>query len=145
VRHLTVVSLLTPSAQQCCVLVDIGYGDLGCFGNPTSNTPAIDTMAAEGAKLVQYYSAASICSPSRGALMTGRTFGRIGIYPGVLSPLSKGGLPLNETTLAEHLETVGYTSGMCGKWHCKIFGRSIDGGSKLTDVEWAHTAVLQML
>jgi arylsulfatase A len=96
---------------------DIGYGDLGCFGNPTSNTPAIDTMAAEGAKLVQYYSAASICSPSRGALMTGRTFGRIGIYPGVLSPLSKGGLPLNETTLAERLETVGYTSGMCGKWH----------------------------
>ena len=87
-------------------MVDIGYGDLGCFGNPTSNTPAIDTMAAEGAKLVQYYSAASICSPSRGALMTGRTFGRIGIYPGVLSPLSKGGLPLNETTLAERLETV---------------------------------------
>ena len=38
--------------------------------------------------------------------MTGRTFGRIGIYPGVLSPLSKGGLPLNETTLAERLETV---------------------------------------
>ena len=83
--------------------VDIGYGDLGCFGNPTSTTPAIDTMAAEGAKLVQYYSAASICSPSRGALMTGRTFGRIGIYPGVLSPLSKGGLPLNETTLVSIL------------------------------------------
>ena len=48
---------------------DIGYGDLGCFGNPTSETPALDAMAADGAKLVQYYSAASICSPSRGALM----------------------------------------------------------------------------
>jgi arylsulfatase A-like enzyme len=49
---------------------DIGYGDLGSFGNPTSVTPALDKMAADGAKLAQYYSAASICSPSRGALMT---------------------------------------------------------------------------
>ena len=46
---------------------------------------------------------------------TGRTFGRIGIYPGVLSPLSIGGLPLNETTVAEKLTSVGYVTGMCGK------------------------------
>ena len=45
---------------------DIGYGDLGAFGNPTSGTPHLDQMAMDGAKLVQYYSAASICSPSRG-------------------------------------------------------------------------------
>ena len=96
---------------------DIGYGDLGSFGNPTSETPALDTMASDGAKLVQYYSAACICSPSRGALMTGRTFGRIGIYPGVLSPNSVGGLPLNETTVAEKLKAVGYVTAMCGKWH----------------------------
>ena len=96
---------------------DIGYGDLGAFGNPTAATPALDRMAANGAKLVQYYSAASICSPSRASLMTGRTFGRIGIYPGVLSPLSRGGLPLNETTVATKLKTVGYKTGMCGKWH----------------------------
>ena len=96
---------------------DIGYGDLGSFGNPTSETPALNTMASDGAKLVQYYSAACICSPSRGALMTGRTFGRIGIYPGVLSPNSVGGLPLNETTVAEKLKAVGYVTAMCGKWH----------------------------
>lgn len=96
---------------------DIGYGDLGAFGNPTSVTPALDRMASDGAKLVQYYSAAAICSPSRGSLMTGRTFGRIGIWPGVLSPLSRGGLPLNETTLATKLQRVGYRTGMCGKWH----------------------------
>eukprot|EP01050_Picozoa_sp_SAG11_P031086 SAG11_NODE_9490_length_907_cov_1.019802_1_plen_102_part_10 len=46
---------------------------------------------------------------------TGRTFGRIGVYPGVFSPNSVGGLPLNETTVAEKLKTVGYVTGMCGK------------------------------
>ena len=99
---------------------DIGYGDLGAFGNPTSSTPHLDRMAAEGAKLVQYYSAASICSPSRASLMTGRTFGRLGIFPGVLSPLSKGGLLLNETTMAAKLRGVGYRTGMCGKWHLGV-------------------------
>ena len=53
---------------------DIGYGDLGAYGNPTSETPGLDQMAADGAKLLQYYSAASICTPSRGSLMTGRNF-----------------------------------------------------------------------
>lgn len=70
------------SPTRCSVLFfgdDIGYGDLGSFGNPTSVTPALDKMAADGAKLAQYYSAASICSPSRGALMTGRNFVRIGV------------------------------------------------------------------
>ena len=79
---------------------DLGMGDLGCFGHPTSLTPNLDSMANEGAKLMQYYVAASICSPSRASLMTGRLFPRLGIYPGVLSPLSLGGLPKNETTLA---------------------------------------------
>lgn len=104
-----------PDCSHARALADIGYGDLGSFGNPTSETPALDTMAVDGAKLVQYYSAACICSPSRGALMTGRTFGRIGVYPGVFSPNSVGGLPLNETTVAERLKTVGYVTGMCGK------------------------------
>jgi hypothetical protein len=50
-----------------------------------------------------------------GSTRSGRTFGRIGIYPGVLSPLSVGGLPLNETTVAEKLSSVGYITAMCGK------------------------------
>jgi hypothetical protein len=50
---------------------DVGYADLGAFGHPTARTPHLDHLAATGAKLTQYYSAASICSPSRGSLITG--------------------------------------------------------------------------
>lgn len=94
---------------------DIGYADLNCFGHPTARTPNLDRMAAEGAKLVQYLSAANICSPSRGSLMTGRLYGRLGIWPGTFSPSAVGGLQKNETTLATALRGVGYTSGMVGK------------------------------
>ena len=51
---------------------DLGYGDLGCFGHPTIRTPNLDRMATEGARLTQFYSAASVCTPSRAALLTGR-------------------------------------------------------------------------
>ncbi|MEM8712280.1 MAG: sulfatase-like hydrolase/transferase, partial [Planctomycetota bacterium] len=47
---------------------DLGYGDLGCFGSPTIRTPHLDRMAAEGMKLTQFYSAASVCTPSRAGL-----------------------------------------------------------------------------
>ncbi|MCP4813135.1 MAG: sulfatase-like hydrolase/transferase, partial [Planctomycetaceae bacterium] len=58
---------------------DLGYGDLGCFGNPTIQTPHLDRMAREGMKLTQFYSAAPVCTPSRAALMTGRLPARSGM------------------------------------------------------------------
>ncbi len=94
---------------------DLGSGDLGLMGHPTSFTPNLNTFIMEGARLAQYYSPAAICSPSRASLMTGRLFPRVGMYPGVLSPLSKGGLPLAEKTIARALKDLGYVTGGLGE------------------------------
>lgn len=96
---------------------DLGYGDLGCYGHPSSLTPNLDQLAAEGLRFTDFYVSTSACSPSRAALLTGRHPIRSGIYPGVFNSGSRGGLPLNETTIAEILKPQGYATAMVGKWH----------------------------
>ena len=95
---------------------DLGYGDLGVFGNPVIRTPNLDRMAAEGVKLTNFYSAAPNCSPSRSALMTGRYPIRSGMVR-VLFPNEKFGLPQSEITVAEVLRQNGYRTCCIGKWH----------------------------
>jgi len=95
---------------------DLGYGDLGFTGHPTTETPNLDRLAWNGKTLTTWYSGCNVCSGSRAALMTGRQFPRTGV-PGVFGPTVQGGLNLNETTVAEHLKKVGYTTAMIGKWH----------------------------
>ncbi len=93
---------------------DMGYGDLGCFGHPTIETPNLDKMAGEGLRLTSFY-VAPWCVPSRSQLMLGRY--------SVRTPLGRtgsggaGGIPDHETTLPQTLKTAGYNTGMVGKWH----------------------------
>lgn len=99
---------------------DLGYGDLGTYGHPTIKTPHLDQMAEEGQKWTNFYVGASVCTPSRAALLTGRLPIRSGMSSDksrVLFPNSVNGLPANEITLAEQLKGVGYSTACIGKWH----------------------------
>ncbi|TWT84718.1 Arylsulfatase [Planctomycetes bacterium CA13] len=100
---------------------DQGYGDLSCFGGKHVTTPRIDQMAAEGSRLTSFYVAAPVCTPSRAGLMTGCYPKRIdmamGSNFGVLLAGDRKGLNPGEITIAEVLKTVGYRTGIFGKWH----------------------------
>ncbi|WP_190810909.1 sulfatase [Flagellimonas sp. S3867] len=99
---------------------DLGYGDLSVYGHPTINTPNLDRMAYEGQKWTNFYVGASVCTPSRAALLTGRLPVRNGMASNkhrVLFPDSKNGLPASEITLAEQLKKAGYNTACIGKWH----------------------------
>ncbi|TWT52513.1 Arylsulfatase [Rubripirellula amarantea] len=98
---------------------DLGYGDLSCYGHPTISTPHLDRMATEGMRATQFYVAASVCTPSRAGLLTGRYPIRSGMWGNrrVLFPDSIGGLPDHEVTIAETLQGAGYKTAMVGKWH----------------------------
>ena len=101
---------------------DLGYGDLGCYGSPLNKTPNLDRLADAGIRMTDFYVASSICSPSRGAMMTGCYPPRIGFGSfggkGVLFPGDAYGLHENEVTLPQLLREVGYRTKLVGKWHC---------------------------
>ena len=96
---------------------DQGYGDLGCFGGDHVQTPRIDRMADEGAKLTSFYVAGNVCTPSRAALMTGSYPKRVGLAAGVFLAGDRNGLNPDEVTIAEVLKPAGYATGIFGKWH----------------------------
>lgn len=95
---------------------DQGYQDIGCFGSPKIRTPHLDKMAIEGMRFTNFYSANSVCSPSRAALLTGCYPTRVNI-PGVLFPRHDIGLHPDEVTIADKLKERGYTTACIGKWH----------------------------
>jgi len=99
---------------------DMGYNELSCYGGKHVPTPNIDSLAAGGLRLTQGYVSAPLYSPSRAGLMTGRYQTRFGHENNAMAP---GGLPLTETTLANRLKSLGYSTCAVGKWH---LGNSAD-------------------
>ena len=100
---------------------DMGYGDLGCYGQQVIQTPHIDQLATEGMRFTQCYAGSTVCAPSRSVLMTGQHTGHTTVRgnmskTGGVPP--EGRVPLNEedVTVAEVLKEAAYVTGMTGKW-----------------------------
>jgi arylsulfatase A len=99
---------------------DLGYGDLGCYGNITNITTNIDRLAKEGIRFTDFHSNGPMCTPTRAALLTGMYQNRLGEkFEGPLSGKTQynEGMPLEVVTMAEMLKKTGYATGMFGKWH----------------------------
>src|SRR5207249_1212070 len=131
-----VASPTPPPGPPNIVLIladDLGYGDLGSYGAPLIRTPNLDRLAAEGVRMTDFRVPSALCTPSRGALLTG-------LYPprtGLVGNLPSGsptegisdGIDDDEITVAQALEDRGYGTAMVGKWHL---------GSTLAHLPTAH-------
>jgi uncharacterized sulfatase len=95
---------------------DLGYGDLGAYGNRLIRTPALDRMARDGVVLTDLYSAANVCTPARAGLLTGRYPIRTGLAYEVILADDRRGLSPSEVTIAKALKP-DYASALIGKWH----------------------------
>ena len=133
---LVMAAALLPARQPNILLIvsdDQGYMDLGSMGSPDILTPRLDQLASEGARLTSYYSAFPVCTPSRGALLTGRYPQRNGTYDNFrndrvndgyryppheyeISPERILGMDTREVLLSEVLADAGYSTGVFGKW-----------------------------
>ena len=123
--------LTAPADRPNVVLIvadDLGINDLSCYGRKDQPTPNLDRLAAAGTRFTSAYAAQTVCSPTRAALMTGKSPARLKIttfLPGrgdapsqkLLQAKIRLQLPLEETTIAERLRGVGYATGFFGKWH----------------------------
>lgn len=106
---------------------DLGWTDVGSFGSKYYETPGIDRLVREGVKFTSAYSACTVCSPTRAALMTGKYPARLHVtdfiageqrpYEKLLEPKWQLYLPLEEVTVAERLKKLGYVTALMGKWH----------------------------
>lgn len=146
------LSLLIPSISEAAVrpniifilVDDLGWKDLGCYGNVWHDTPNIDRLARQGVRFTNAYSPAPICTASRASILTGKTVARVGLEfvvknepgPQVIDPPQKlqapqitAGLELDEITIGEHLQAAGYATAYFGKWHLSSHHRRYLGWS----------------
>lgn len=95
---------------------DLGYGDLGCYGQREIQTPCIDKMATEGMQFRNFYAGSTVCAPSRSVLMTGQHMGHTHVRGNAGGNMLVQSLRDQDVTVAEVLQSAGYTTGLCGKW-----------------------------
>lgn len=112
---------LAPAAPKPNIIFiladDLGYGDLGCYGQKLIQTPHLDRMAAEGVKFTQFYAGATVCAPSRSVLMTGLHHGHTRVRGNGGGLTGKGQqLRAEDVTVAEVLHEAGYATALIGKW-----------------------------
>lgn len=96
---------------------DLGYGEIGCYGQQKIETPQIDKMAAEGIRFTRFYSGSTVCAPARTSLLTGMHTGHA-LIRGNLPFAPEGQIPLPEKakTFANYLQENGYATAAFGKW-----------------------------
>ncbi|MBP89851.1 MAG: N-acetylgalactosamine-6-sulfatase [Planctomycetaceae bacterium] len=95
---------------------DLGYGDLGCYGQKLIATPNLDRMAREGTRFRSFYAGNTVCAPSRSVLMTGQHMGHTHVRGNAGGDMSIQALRDEDVTVAEVLKKVGYATALCGKW-----------------------------
>src|SRR5210317_1104263 len=96
---------------------DLGYGDLGCFGQSVIKTPRLDRMATEGMRMTHFYAGNTVCAPSRSVLMTGQHMGHTHVRGNAGgSDMMIQSLRDEDVTVAEVLKSAGYTNALIGKW-----------------------------
>ncbi len=93
---------------------DLGYGDLGCYGQKLIETPRLDQMAAEGMRFTQFYAGSTVCAPARCVLMTGLHTGHARVRGNGSDRVET--LEASDVTVAEVLKRAGYATALCGKW-----------------------------
>ena len=95
---------------------DLGYGDLGCYGQEKIKTPVLDEMAREGIQFRSFYAGCTVCASSRSVLMTGQHMGHTWVRGNAGTDMSVQTLRSHDVTVAERLKTAGYSTALCGKW-----------------------------
>jgi arylsulfatase A-like enzyme len=109
---------------------DLGYGDLGCYGQRMIQTPCLDRMAAEGIRFTDFYAGSTVCAPSRGSLMTGLHTGHAYVRGNAVCNLRP-----EDVTVAQLLKSAGYATGLVGKWALGVPGGTSVPNAKGFD-EW---------